>query len=307
MIHEYALQPEVINCWARLQLFFDQFGIDRGRVISHFPGKWKLQVHKACRHLPAIEKKKIEERLIQIDSKLVRGPQYDETKEWLINAEEAQARLRRFRAIISESNPRDHEDVVLPDEVEEAHPKWTIMRDDQIDRKGAAICRCCEPLIRISREFLIIDPHIDPNKRKWRCGLENLMHRIHRQRPSAKRVEIHTRLHDGFGTGRRETAAEFRKKCLDELPRILLPGKDLVIVAWSQLPNSLKMHARYLLTERGGIGFDSGFDEGSPGEKNDVHLLDLNFCGQRRDEFPADAVEGSDYTFKAEVVVRVQG
>jgi hypothetical protein len=44
-------------------------------------------------------------------------------------------------------------------------------------------------------------------------------------------------------------------------------------VLWKQRPTGEKLHARYFLTERGGIRFDVGLDAGEPGETTDVSLL----------------------------------
>ena len=43
MIHEYALEPELVASWHSLykfHLFSGKFGFGAGRVVSRYPKKW---------------------------------------------------------------------------------------------------------------------------------------------------------------------------------------------------------------------------------------------------------------------------
>ena len=97
MIHEFALDPGVLSTWSSFRYFYDHFGAEHGRLISQFPRKWKKMVYDACSRCADIEKKKIEERLTDINNKLVRmSREYNNSMPWFENAE-AQHAIKPFR------------------------------------------------------------------------------------------------------------------------------------------------------------------------------------------------------------------
>ena len=60
MIHEYALEPELVVTWGDLTLcghFIDQFGFNRdgevtGRVVAQYPEDWDRKVRDTLREIP---------------------------------------------------------------------------------------------------------------------------------------------------------------------------------------------------------------------------------------------------------------
>lgn len=74
MLHEFALDPEVISDWKSFRYFVDSYGVSEGRLISHFPKRWKRLVYDAvAKNKPTeMERKRIEERLINIDDRLLK-------------------------------------------------------------------------------------------------------------------------------------------------------------------------------------------------------------------------------------------
>lgn len=84
--------------------------------------------------------------------------------------------------------------------------------------------------------------------------------------PAWERLEIHRALPDPFH--RQAQEANFALL----VPH--LPGETrLTLVLWPRLLDHDNMHARCLLTERGGMGFDWGLDEGTnPHQTTEVRL-----------------------------------
>ena len=44
MIHEYALEPELVASWhdrMQFRFFIGQFGFGTGRVVSRYPKQWR--------------------------------------------------------------------------------------------------------------------------------------------------------------------------------------------------------------------------------------------------------------------------
>jgi hypothetical protein len=63
---------------------------------------------------------------------------------------------------------------------------------------------------------------------------------------------------------------------------------------WEQKPDGDKMHARYVMTERGGISIDGGLDLGDESETTDVGLMARSVYQQRWKDFQRNA---TTYTF----------
>ena len=60
------------------------------------------------------------------------------------------------------------------------------------------------------------------------------------------------------------------------------------ILKWDKKSIGDVMHARYLLTERGGVRFDFGLKQGELGETTDVQLLDDATYEKRWKDFQED-------------------
>jgi hypothetical protein len=63
----------------------------------------------------------------------------------------------------------------------------------------------------------------------------------------------------------------------------------VTIYRWRQKDRGEDFHARYLLTDKGGIRVDGGFQAMGNHEKTDMSILDYDFAQQRRREYNRDA------------------
>lgn len=71
-------------------------------------------------------------------------------------------------------------------------------------------------------------------------------------------------------------------------------GQCFTIVRWRERDGGDGFHARYVLTELGGIRFDCGLDPGHPGRTTDVTLLDRNLHAQRWEAFQLADTDKAD-------------
>ena len=66
---------------------------------------------------------------------------------------------------------------------------------------------------------------------------------------------------------------------------------------WEELQRGKRFHARYILTDVGGVGSDFGLDEGkSQGDETDLYLLPDGLRAKRTVEF---STEGNTFTLAA--------
>ena len=266
MIHEFALEPTCLDNWQDFRYFFDLFGIPHGRLISQFPKRWKMMVYDAAAHCGDIEKARIEERLRTIDEKLLRIHRpYDGTKDWLTNAEVAHVQVP-FHAVISKGNPRNHDFVLRRDEIDDSTPQWNVPRSRPIARNAAEMAQRVTVLFSKSSEIVFVDPNFGPEKARYRRTLQEFLSIAASACPTIKRLEFHLEA--------KSTNEFFCQTCDEQLPRLIPIGMTMRFIRWRQLDTGDQLHARYVLTDAGGIHFESGLDDGDTGETTDVNLLD---------------------------------
>lgn len=276
MIYEFAVEPTALGSWNNFRYIVDQFGIDHGRLISRFPGMWKKMVYEACSNCKEVERKRIEEKLKGIDSKLLRNNRiYDADKDWLTNAENQQL-TNPFRAIIASNNPRAHDHVILAHDLDDSHPLWKVDREISVHRKAAALAKCASKLLFLSKEILFIDPYFNPEKTKFmnvmKCFLEFALQGV-----SPTRIEVHSEY--DFETD--PDPEEWKEMCQEAFEPLIPKGMKMKIVRWTEKFGGEKLHARYLLANIGGLRYETGLDEGKTGETTDVSILDIALYEKR--------------------------
>jgi hypothetical protein len=290
MIYEFAVEPTALNNWQTFRYIIDKCGIAEGRLISKFPGKWKRMVYEACGGCREIERKRIEQRLIDIDSLLVRSNREYIQASWLENAEAQQLGNNPFRAILASSNPRNNQSILLADEIDRNNPLWNVPRALRVNRKADILIECASLLLHISKEIIIVDPHFDFVDRRTNKIISRFYKTIEgiikksfiNKIPS--RIELHVKKKSQSDKNDKETQADFDELCQNKLAPIVPQDSFISVYTWKEnmTDSGDNIHRRYILTERGGVAYDVGLDEGRrEGETTDVYLLDQSLYEQR--------------------------
>ena len=271
MLHEYAIEPQVLASWDKCRLTLNLMGFQHGRAIAVYPSRkrWKKMVFEACERNPGcgeVEFQRIYEKVRESEEKLVRSPPsgaYDDSilpaeQRWIRNAVARQAAAATFHAIVATRNPENHPDIAPEEDVDESHPKFDVPREVPVLREPLALAEHVGTLLRNSRELLLVDPHFDSSKRKWRSVARACIALIGSAVSGDPHVEIHTRDADG-----KPSRENFEGACQKWIPGILAAHvKSARVCRWrirDEGPHDF--HARYLLTDRGGYSLDKGLDE----------------------------------------------
>lgn len=271
MIHEFAVEPAAIDNWKDFRFIFDQIGVEHGRLISRFPRKWEAMVMEAARdnqRTRDIERAKIAEKLRKSDNKTVRMCRpYDPEISWMKNVQ-AQQKQHPFRAVVGRQNDIAADNFLSIDELDDTQPLWNVSKDIVVSRKAWDLACCARLLLQISKEIIIIDPNFDPVKSRFLEPFSHLInfafdHRI------PERLELHAE-YGFFKDQKRET--DWKSDCCKNLSPMIPECSSIEIFQWEMKRSGDKPHARYILTELGGIRYDYGLDEGE-GQTTDVSLL----------------------------------
>ncbi|HAM50980.1 MAG TPA: hypothetical protein DCP92_09945 [Nitrospiraceae bacterium] len=287
MLFEFALDPGILSNFHSVRYFLEKFGVHRGRLIARFPRKWKKMVYEACAACRDVERKKIEESLINADVKFVSSSRdYDGNLSWLNNAED-QHTLKPFRAIITDSNPRAIDAVLIADELTEVTPLWNVPREIVVPRRATDLARHMRPLLQISSEILFVDPHFNPNERRYQETLKHFVQAIGKN-DEVLRIEYHL----SAEYERAPSTDFFQRACRLQITCLLPVGMRIKFKRWRQIEGGETLHPRYILTDKGGVRVEHGLDEGEDGETTDISILDLPVYQQRwRDYHESPAFE----------------
>ena len=306
MIHEYALEPELVASWHdRLlgRFFIEQFGFGTGRVVSRYPRRWRRLVWDAFQaafgaEAGEIERKRVEELLARLTAPEVRRPGcvWDDARAWLQNAERENER-RPFYAILSRDNPRGQPDVVRADDILDGTPEaWLAPGSIVVERTAASMADGVGSMLLCATRILFVDPHFRATKPEFNRPLSAFL-KIVRAADSQAKIELHT-------ADRADAPPwdSFRRECEDYLPRIVPRSLTLVVRRWKNRVGGERLHNRYILTDLGGVQFGVGLDDGDPGTTDDVTLLSAEAFRRR-----LEAYSGPARAFDLEGEVEIKG
>jgi hypothetical protein len=284
MIHEYALEPSLLNNWERFRYFVAGFGISQGRLISRYPKRWKRMVHEALDECTDIQKARIVERMTTIDDLMFKRTQEWNTEaDWLSNAE-AEHGKRPFHAILAAKNARGHTAVLIAADLDDKTPLWAAERERVIDRKAGEMANAVAPLLALGPTLVFVDPYFDPFKTPAAKTMRILLEKAFSQVAETviERVEIHTRFDMDKSPAVEDFLAKFKEVILN---RFVFAGVRVSIKRWQEYDGGEGLHNRYILTERGGVRFAWGLDEGDPTQTDDISLLDHKVFQQRWNQY----------------------
>jgi hypothetical protein len=270
MLYEFAIEPAVVYTLERLQRCVGEFGVQHGRLIVKFPKMWAKLVEAVLASSNDIQTARVVLCLEQLKRAMVSGRgTFDEEAGWLASAAREHER-QPFRAVIVEQKPAAKSGFLLFSELDHSEPLWKVDHSKCFARTPEEIAVNIGPLVRISREIILVDPYFRPSLTKYQKTLRALAYSAERQRGGLPmtRFEIHTTLDRPYET---LDSGEFLKSFEEKLPDLVPAGRPLSVVLWEE-KDGRRLHNRYVLTERGGILVGTGLDPHGSGE-DDLCLL----------------------------------
>jgi len=300
MHFEYAVEPRAMgSSWATFRYLIELFGFDKGRLISEFPKHWFRDVYNATTGFLPVQKLRVTEALNQARKcKVVRcSRRYDgNAGNWLQNALSEQRRSP-FHAIVAAENPGGEEVVLLADDIDEMHPLMNVPHDDAVPRDATSISAAMKEMLRFGSRILFVDPFFDPFNGRYKLTLRECLTIVSTLNPDAV-CEIHYRDSD-----KTPTPDAIKRAASTLFPGVIPRGLKVSIFCWREKNGGADFHARYLLTDKGGIAIDAGFSAEGEHQTTDLHLMTFELSQKKLEAFTRDA---TDYEL-VEPVIRVNG
>ena len=254
MIYEYAVDPGLFADFGIFRLFYDSFGKEKGRLISDIPSKeWtslaRTILKEKCKK--PRERTKISAGLIALKKRGVLyqrcACQWDEEKPWITNAE-INHHSNAFHAIISHDGGGGECPVLTPDWSISDQELWKAPNDQTVERTAAVMVETIRPMLDCAKEVVLVDRNFDPNKLRFRRVMLEIVARATQetQQPGLERIAYH------LGDER-----EIEGGCIDRIKPSLPAGVSIDFYIWSKDD----LHARFVLTDIGGVLVEHGLDD----------------------------------------------
>ncbi len=289
MLYEYAVEPKAIGAsWDSFRSLISLFGFDRGRLISRFPKTWERKVIEAAEAsgMRDVKLLSLKNRLQKAKTgMLIRtGRKYDPAAgDWLDNAIR-QHSLDPFRAIIATENREDKDFILIADDIDDEIQLMEASSSREVPRTGKDLAEAMSLLLKFAKEVLFIDRYFDLENDRYKETLkellsviaENSLHNVcceihfhdHRERPSIDYVE--------------QNAGNW-------LAGVIPGGMSVKIYVWQEKEYGADFHARFLLTDIGGISVDAGFSAEGSHQEVLLTLLDYERCQKKLAAFRYDS------------------
>jgi hypothetical protein len=178
--------------------------------------------------------------------------------------------------------------VILVDEVDEAHPLIVSPHSWEVERVGSTLAEAMGPLLKSARTILFVDRYFDIRKERYKETLKAALDLVGASGTTGARCEIHFCDHDT-----RPPAEVIERDARRWLRGVLPAGISIVLFCWKELAGGADFHARYLLTDRGGMSVEAGFSAEGVRQKVQLALLDLSFCQEKLAAFARSSTKFS--------------
>ncbi|MEW6140366.1 MAG: hypothetical protein AB1733_19270 [Thermodesulfobacteriota bacterium] len=189
-----------------------------------------------------------------------------------------------FHAVIASENRRALNFVLMANDIVADTKRWNVPRECEVARTPESLAAVVERLVHHGDHIIFVDKLFDPGVKtpRWReilCAFIALV--TYRDgRPPV--LEYHTMMDESAFSaasdqGRQEIQEHFESWLADNLPS----GVEITVFLWSEDFARKRVHARCVLTERGGMRIDAGLDRVTDDHMTDVMLMDDTLYAQR--------------------------
>jgi hypothetical protein len=136
-----------------------------------------------------------------------------------------------------------------------------------VNRNAGALAGIAAPVLTHSKTILFVDGYYDPSDRRYERALKAYLEMVAMNGSAEKICEIHFVHHE-----RKPSSEAIEREAKNWFRGIIPNGMTGTLCRWKRREGGDEFHARYILTERGGMRFDDGLAEGradGPGSRSE--------------------------------------
>ena len=283
----YAADPATCSHSSDLRLLLNSFGPYTGRYLANYPNDWSERIESGLANFGEMEAARVRtllRRARESISLITRSNlPWNNEKSWIDNAlPQLDTQPAIFSGLIAQIGrpPAVHEfqGLDLPPTAEE-----------RVEGTGDEYVRTAKILLVMSPEIAFIDPYLNPLKRSYEPILRSMFASLAKGR--CKRILLWARASEAIGSRSEKVILQDIEAALRNFSAqaSFSPGGKVEMVFVHDESKNDKMHGRYLLSIKGGIRFDQGFQKLAMGRFADVgpvgksvhdNLLSMYFDGK---------------------------
>lgn len=269
MNERMAAEPTSCLSATELRYLLTSFGPFAGRYLVAYPTDWRQLLLEHFAESPTLEQERVKALLRRAKEEVrIVGSgalPYDTAQAWAENA----------MAAISTSPPKLHGAVFARPAPSEAPPAFSMdsldlppTADEKIDAVPSEFARVCRVLIAASREAILVDPYLNP----CRADCMSVLVELAKQAASANCMRISLWARHSLVVGSRANDLEEVQGALADLRTRSGLKRERVLEMHLVEDDRARdrMHGRYLLSVKGGVRLDQGFQRLTGGRKVDV-------------------------------------
>ncbi len=283
LLNEYAADPEILCDAKSVRDLADKVGVPKGRIIARFPKRWFREIYDRLTALDTsfAESQRLQLSLARLEKAVLpTGRPNKSQKETWIDSILDLHKQAPFRAILTNSRAEDGESFLNLDSLDEDNPLWKAEHEYPLARSSDVWIEAIGLLLTACSELMFVDPHFKPSAPRYQRTLQVLCQAAKSNNPRLSITEYHVKKSEDL------SAVEFEKECRLKLPARVPNGLELKFFIWSTEHFGQDFHARYILTNHGGVRIEQGLDDNPMAETDtDVSLLGESLYRNRRARF----------------------
>lgn len=264
----YAADPSACIHSSDLRLLLNSFGPYTGRYLANYPNDWSTRVESAVSTMGEIEAARVRTllRRARESTALITRANLAWSNEhaWLENAlPKAETQPAIFAGLIAST--------AQPPTVQELHDlALPPTAEERVVGNGEEYVRASKILLLMSPEVALIDPYLNPLKRSYALILPALFQTL--AKGKCQKISLWARAAEVIGTRKESVICKDIEIALRKFATQanLSPGLEVDMILVEDESKKDKMHGRYLLSIKGGIRFDQGFQQLADGRLADV-------------------------------------
>jgi hypothetical protein len=184
---------------------------------------------------------------------------------------------------VASENPNAAPFILTPGEISEDHRLIAAPHDFEVDRDAPALAAAMALLLKSANTVLFVDAFYDPFNARYQKTLRECFKLLHTANRRAV-CEIHH-----LDLPKSPPADAIEREARAKFSAVIPTGMTVTIYRWREKNGGADFHARYLLTDRGGIRIDAGFSAEGGGQKTDMSLMDFDLSQAKRLALGRDA------------------
>jgi len=297
IINKIAIEPSSITSWESFRYVMEKLGFSKGLLLAKFPKSWPKMLLDSL-DVGDIERQRIVTKLknYKNDRMIPSGIEYNPDAEWVENFINVHELIDIKKVMVSDFISITDCDVSTQREADSEF--FDCPREVNILNTSNNLSDIADVLVSNSVVLILVDPYLNIYSGNSYVETISKFVSIASNSDKCKKIIIYTK-NDFIPRARhKELDRVFNEKILP----ISNSGLEICVKYVDDSMSKHPLHARYLLTEKGGMRYDKGFKPGKPAVHMDISLLDKMMhqtLYARFSELDHDYEIELDYTWKA--------